>query len=117
MLGNVMEYCADKYDPQAYAKGSSTVTDPLVTEGEEWVVRGGNYTSDAADVRCAGDKLDAGLYDIFFFGGGQDFEQNVLLTDADKNKKADIKSAIEEEKVFLAVCGGYQLLRRLGDFS
>lgn len=53
MLGNVMEYCADKYDPQAYAKGGSTVTDPLVTEGEEWVVRGGNYTSDAADVRCA----------------------------------------------------------------
>ena len=31
-----------------------------------------------------GDKLDAGLYDIFFLGGGQDFEQNVLLTDADK---------------------------------
>lgn len=57
-----------------------------------------------------GDKLNAGLYDIFFLGGGQDFEQDVLLTDADKNKKADIKSAIEEEKVFLAVCGGYQLL-------
>jgi formylglycine-generating enzyme required for sulfatase activity/nitrate/TMAO reductase-like tetraheme cytochrome c subunit len=53
MLGNVMEYCADKYDPQAYAKSGEMVTDPLVTEGEEWVVRGGNYTADAADVRAA----------------------------------------------------------------
>ena len=48
MLGNVMEYCADKYDPKAYSKGGDNVTNPLITEGEEWVVRGGNYTSDAA---------------------------------------------------------------------
>ncbi|MDR1880367.1 MAG: SUMF1/EgtB/PvdO family nonheme iron enzyme, partial [Tannerellaceae bacterium] len=53
MLGNVMEYCADKYDPEAYGKGGESVADPLVTEGEEWVVRGGNYTSDAADLRVA----------------------------------------------------------------
>ena len=39
MLGNVMEYCADKYDPEAYAKSGSSATDPLVTEGTEWVVR------------------------------------------------------------------------------
>lgn len=52
MLGNVMEYCADKYDPEAY-KNTANATDPLVTKGEEWVVRGGNYTSDAAEVRCA----------------------------------------------------------------
>ena len=50
---NVMEYCADKYDPKAYSKGGDNVTNPLITEGEEWVVRGGNYTSDAADVRSA----------------------------------------------------------------
>jgi formylglycine-generating enzyme required for sulfatase activity len=53
MLGNVMEYCADKYSPDAYGKTDGTVTNPLVTEGEEWVVRGGLYNSDAADVRCA----------------------------------------------------------------
>lgn len=53
MLGNVMEYCADKYAADAYSKGGDNVTDPIVTEGEEFVVRGGNYTSDAADVRCA----------------------------------------------------------------
>lgn len=53
MLGNVMEYCADKYSPDAYSKVGDNATNPLVTEGEEYVVRGGNYTSDAADVRCA----------------------------------------------------------------
>ncbi|GAB6395191.1 MAG: SUMF1/EgtB/PvdO family nonheme iron enzyme [Bacteroidales bacterium] len=53
MQGNVMEYCADKYDPGAYGKGSQDVTDPLVTDGIEWVVRGGNYTSDASDLRAA----------------------------------------------------------------
>jgi len=53
MLGNAMEYCADKYDPKAYSKTDVDVTNPLVTEGEEWVVRGGNYKSDAADLRCA----------------------------------------------------------------
>ncbi|MDR1719669.1 MAG: SUMF1/EgtB/PvdO family nonheme iron enzyme [Dysgonamonadaceae bacterium] len=53
MLGNVMEYCADKYDPKAYSIVEDGVANPLVTTGEEYVVRGGNYTSDAADVRCA----------------------------------------------------------------
>jgi formylglycine-generating enzyme required for sulfatase activity len=53
MLGNVMEYCADKYDPEAYRKLGEDAVNPLVTEGDEWVVRGGNYTSDAADVRAA----------------------------------------------------------------
>ncbi|MDR1259251.1 MAG: SUMF1/EgtB/PvdO family nonheme iron enzyme [Tannerellaceae bacterium] len=54
LSGNVMEYCADRYDSGAYGKGGgSAVKDPLVTEGTEWVVRGGNYASDAADVRAA----------------------------------------------------------------
>jgi formylglycine-generating enzyme required for sulfatase activity len=53
MLGNVMEYCADKYDPDAYKKADGNRTNPLVTEGEEYVVRGGNYSSDASEVRSA----------------------------------------------------------------
>ena len=53
MLGNVMEYCADKYDPDAYKKAGSNRTNPLITEGVEYVVRGGNYASDAADLRSA----------------------------------------------------------------
>lgn len=53
MLGNVMEYTADKYDPEAYSKGGENVTNPQVKEGTDWVVRGGYYNSDAADVRVA----------------------------------------------------------------
>ena len=53
MLGNVMEYCADKYATDAYAKTGESVTNPINTEGEGWVVRGGNYASDAADLRSA----------------------------------------------------------------
>ncbi|MGV8963026.1 MAG: SUMF1/EgtB/PvdO family nonheme iron enzyme [Candidatus Saccharimonadaceae bacterium] len=53
MLGNVMEYCADKYNPKAYEQRENGVTNPLVSVGEEWVVRGGNYASDASNVRSA----------------------------------------------------------------
>ncbi|MGI6204311.1 MAG: type 1 glutamine amidotransferase [Anaerovoracaceae bacterium] len=57
-----------------------------------------------------GDVLDGLAHDIFFIGGGQDFEQEVLLKDADENKKDDIIAAIEDGRVFLAICGGYQIL-------
>lgn len=53
MLGNVMEYCADRYDPEAYSKWSDGQKDPICTEGEEYVVRGGNYADDASALRCA----------------------------------------------------------------
>src|SRR5665648_27090 len=53
MLGNVMEYCADKYAADAYSKTDLQVKDPMETQGDEYVVRGGNYASDASEVRCA----------------------------------------------------------------
>ena len=53
MLGNVMEYTADRYDAEAYSKRPNGAKDPIVTKGEEWVIRGGNYASDASDVRSA----------------------------------------------------------------
>ena len=53
MLGNVMEYCADRYCPTAYEKWADGQESPLCTEGEEWVVRGGYYDTDAAQLRCA----------------------------------------------------------------
>lgn len=53
MLGNVMEYTADRYDPNAYENRADGVSNPVVTEGEEWSIRGGNYASDASDVRSA----------------------------------------------------------------
>ena len=53
MLGNVMEYCADRYDPKAYASTNEKVANPVVTEGDEWVVRGGDFSTDAANLRSA----------------------------------------------------------------
>lgn len=51
-------------------------------------------------------------FDILFIGGGQDFEQDVLLDDLKKGKDIQIKKAIENEAVLLAICGGYQMLGR-----
>ena len=53
MQGNVMEYCADKYNPDGYAKTAIQVKDPIELKGEEFVIRGGNYMSDASDLRSA----------------------------------------------------------------
>lgn len=57
-----------------------------------------------------GKSFNADDYDILFVGGGQDFEQDVLLDDLKKGKDLEIKKAIESGKVFLAICGGYQML-------
>jgi formylglycine-generating enzyme required for sulfatase activity len=55
MLGNVREFCLDWYDPEAYAHmPDSEVLDPRgPASGQEHVVRGGSYRSDAAELRCA----------------------------------------------------------------
>lgn len=57
-----------------------------------------------------GATADMTQFDLFFIGGGQDFEQEVLLGDLAQGKSADIKAAIEDGKTFLAICGGYQML-------
>ncbi len=54
MSGNVLEYCSDWYSPDAYSITETSVTNPKGPEtGMEYVVRGGNYTSEAADLRSA----------------------------------------------------------------
>jgi formylglycine-generating enzyme required for sulfatase activity len=54
MLGNVMEYCSDRYAENAYSLLSDGDKDPKGPDsGEEYVVRGGTYASDAADLRSA----------------------------------------------------------------
>ena len=54
MLGNVLEYCSDWYAPNAYSLTDTSITDPTgPEEGSEYVLRGGNYTSDAANLRVA----------------------------------------------------------------
>ncbi len=49
-------------------------------------------------------------YDIIFLGGGQDYEQEIIQEDLLKRKGGEIKNAIENGKIFLCICGGYQLL-------
>lgn len=56
------------------------------------------------------DKFNKDDYDIVFFGGGQDYEQSIVSDDLKALKRDSIKDYIEEEKVLLAICGGYQLL-------
>ena len=48
--------------------------------------------------------------DIVFIGGGQDFEQEVLLNDLHRGKDSEIKAAIEDGVSFLTICGGYQMM-------
>ncbi len=55
------------------------------------------------------EPFDPEKYDIVFFGGGQDYEQLIVSQDIQSKKEA-LTRYIEEEKVMLAICGGYQLL-------
>ena len=57
-----------------------------------------------------GAKADLTQCDLVFIGGGQDFEQEVLLPDLQSGKDRELKAAIEDGKTILAICGGYQML-------
>ncbi|KOA19391.1 cobyric acid synthase [Clostridium homopropionicum DSM 5847] len=56
------------------------------------------------------DEFKPDKYDIVFFGGGQDSEQSLVSKDLKSTKKSNIINYIEKNKVFLSICGGYQLL-------
>ncbi len=57
-----------------------------------------------------GDSFDSSEYDIIFLGGGQDYEQEIIQADVLTQKGMEIKDAIAGMKVFLCICGGYQLM-------
>lgn len=57
-----------------------------------------------------GVKLAAKDCDLLFIGGGQDFEQEILLGDLAGGKADEIKAAVADGKTFLTICGGYQML-------
>ncbi len=76
----------------------------------------------ALQKRCLWRGIDIVLYDIalyqlfnpdecdiLFIGGGQDFEQEIIMSDY-MEKSTDIKSYIETDGTVLAICGGYQML-------
>lgn len=56
-----------------------------------------------------GDDFKESDYDFVFFGGGQDYEQSIVKEDLIKKRDKLVKY-IENNGLFLAICGGYQLL-------
>lgn len=56
-----------------------------------------------------GDTIDIKKYDIYFLGGGQDQQQIAVSKELQKHKSS-LQDAADEHAVFLAICGGYQLL-------
>lgn len=57
-----------------------------------------------------GEPFNKEDYDIVFFGGGQDYEQSIVAKDLSGSKKEALQEYIENGKVLMAICGGYQLL-------
>ena len=55
------------------------------------------------------DTIDIKKYDFYFIGGGQDKQQIAVSKELQKHK-ASLQDAADENAVFLAICGGYQLL-------
>ncbi|MBE9518836.1 MAG: SUMF1/EgtB/PvdO family nonheme iron enzyme, partial [Bacteroidetes bacterium] len=54
MSGNVLEYCSDWYAADAYSKTEINANNPKGPEsGTEYVIRGGNYSSEAGELRSA----------------------------------------------------------------
>ncbi|MEG1002639.1 type 1 glutamine amidotransferase [Clostridium sp.] len=56
------------------------------------------------------DDFNADDFDIVFFGGGQDYEQSIVSDDLKNNKTIELTRYVEDSKVLIAICGGYQLL-------
>ena len=59
-----------------------------------------------------GDRVDPAVSDIFFFGGGQDREQETVSRDLAAGNGEAIQESVEDGASLLSVCGGYQLLGR-----
>ena len=53
MAGNVAEFCSDYYSPDAYQSNSESINPKGPKSGQEHVIRGGSFKSDAKDVRSA----------------------------------------------------------------
>ena len=79
----------------------------IIVLSERMKARGFDVLTDRITM---GKSFRADDYDILFIGGGQDFEQDVLLDDLKKGKDIEISRAINNGTAMLAICGGYQML-------
>jgi lipid II isoglutaminyl synthase (glutamine-hydrolysing) len=59
----------------------------------------------------AGDDIHPGEHDLYYIGGGQDREQELIAPTLAVHGEG-LRSAVEQGAALLAVCGGYQLLGR-----
>ena len=57
-----------------------------------------------------GQAVDWAHYDLCFFGGGQDSGQALIAADFVQRHGTDLRHALADGLVMLAICGGYQLL-------
>jgi len=57
-----------------------------------------------------GSKESLAGFDLTFIGGGQDFEQEVLLEDLHRGRDRELIAAVQDGMTILAICGGYQML-------
>ena len=89
-----------------------------------------NLGGDAGNIRCLeqrllwrgiecevirmpmGVSIDLSDFDLFYMGSGNEFEQTMVLNDVRGEKSQQIISAVEDERVFLCVGGGFQLMGR-----
>jgi CobQ-like glutamine amidotransferase family enzyme len=56
-----------------------------------------------------GDNINPEFFDFYFIGGGQD-KQQIIVSDELMRQKEALTVARDNMAVFLAICGGYQLL-------
>ena len=67
-------------------------------------------------IGCRTDEITIGSgkglagYDLIFVGGGQDFEQQILMEDLRAGMAAEIRAAVADGTTFLCICGGYQMM-------
>jgi hypothetical protein len=57
-----------------------------------------------------GEGFDPGEHDLVYIGGGQDRDQRLVAEDMLAGKRESLATAVDDDAVVLAVCGGYQLL-------
>ncbi len=57
-----------------------------------------------------GERIDPAAHDLFYIGGGQDRDQQMVAADMVESKRQALAAAVDDGAALLAVCGGYQLL-------